>query len=175
MPSARISGLLGSQTMPPDMPGRPSDKGLLLDDQRFESGIERRQRSDHPAAAAARDEQVDGLVPIGHRTSDLTRSDSPRSATGTSMVVFVFWIAGDEPLVWQAGEEAVDDALEVRDQPFDLLRQPHVLESLGVQAFLLTRQVGEVLGRDRSASSGHRAPAAPAGWVSRVNGRPGSG
>src|SRR5882757_6846625 len=74
-------------------PRRTADQGLLLDDQRLESGIERRKGGHHSAPAASCDEQVDRPVPVGHRTSDPTRSDSPRSAMGTSMVVFVFWIA----------------------------------------------------------------------------------
>ena len=37
MPSARISGLFGSHTMPPDIPVGPADEGLLLDNQRLDS------------------------------------------------------------------------------------------------------------------------------------------
>ncbi len=68
-------------------PGRPADEGLLLDHQGFDPRVESRQRSDHSAAAASRDEKVDGLVPLHHAG---TFSVSPRLATGTSMVVFVF-------------------------------------------------------------------------------------
>ncbi len=68
-------------------PGRPADEVLLLDHEGFDPRVESCQRSDHSAAAASRDEQVDGLIPIHHARA---LSESPRSATGTSMVVFVF-------------------------------------------------------------------------------------
>src|SRR3954470_19069849 len=48
-------------------------------------------------------------------------------------------------VVGKASEETVDDALEVRDTTLGVCGQPHVFETLGVQAFLLLRQVGEVL------------------------------
>src|SRR6202048_3545164 len=40
-----------------------------------------------------------------------------------------------QPVVWQPGEETVDNAFEVRDQSLNLTRQPHVLKTLGVQTF----------------------------------------
>ena len=125
--------------------GGTAEKLLLFDDQRFDPRVDGRQRGDHPSAAAARDEQVDGLVPI-HEAG--TVSVRPRSATGTSMVVLVFWIAGTRRSYGRPARKPSIDPLEVRDQPLDPVRQPHVLEALGVQAFLLLRQIGEVLRRD---------------------------
>jgi hypothetical protein len=46
--------------------GRATDECLLLDDQRLDPRIDCRQRRRHPAATAARDQEVDGLVPIHH-------------------------------------------------------------------------------------------------------------
>src|SRR5688500_6699350 len=54
-----------------------------------------------------------------------------------------------QALVGKAGQEAVDGPLEVGDVALEPLVQPHVLESLRVQALLLPRQVREVLGGDR--------------------------
>ena len=42
-------------------PGRPADEFLLLDDQRFDARVERRQRGNHSAAAAPRDERSTDL------------------------------------------------------------------------------------------------------------------
>src|SRR5436190_23079934 len=56
---------------------------------------------------------------------------------------------GQESVVGETGEVAVDDPLEVRDVAFEPARQAHVLEALRVQTLLLSRQVGEVLRRDR--------------------------
>src|SRR5688572_15163294 len=55
----------------------------------------------------------------------------------------------EQALVRKAGQEAVDGPLEVGDVALESLVQPHVLESLRVQALLLPRQVREVLGGDR--------------------------
>src|ERR671916_1443020 len=55
---------------------------------------------------------------------------------------------GQQRLVGQSGQEAVDGALEVGDAALDLLGEAHVLEAPGVQAQLLPGQVGEVLLRD---------------------------
>src|SRR5262245_546183 len=54
---------------------------------------------------------------------------------------------GQELLVGQPGEEAVDRALEVRDVALELAREAHVLEPVLVQALLLSRDVREVLRR----------------------------
>ena len=42
----------------------------------------------------------------------------------------------------------VDDPLIIADQPLDVLRQPHELEAVGVQADLLARNVRIILLRD---------------------------
>src|SRR4051812_46662113 len=57
--------------------------------------------------------------------------------------------SGHELVIGKAAKESVDHALEVGDPTLRLGRQPHVFKSLVVQAFLLLRQVGEVLPRDR--------------------------
>jgi hypothetical protein len=71
--------------------GGTADEILLFDDQRLDSRIDRGKCGDHSTASAARDQKVDRFVPI-HEAG--TVSVSPRSATGTSMVVLVRWIAG---------------------------------------------------------------------------------
>ena len=79
-----------------------------------------------------------------------TARQRSRSTTGRSSgFTLTSRRAGQQPLVGQAGEEAVDGPLEVREVALGLLGQAHVLEALGVQAPLLPRQVREVLGRDR--------------------------
>ena len=67
--------------------GGTSYEGLLLDDQRLHPRVDRRQRSNHSAASASHDQEVDGLVPTHHVGTGSVR---PRSAIGTSIVVFVF-------------------------------------------------------------------------------------
>src|SRR5581483_2587751 len=54
-----------------------------------------------------------------------------------------------QPLVVQTREITVDQPLVVGNQAFHLIRQPHELESLRMQPALLTREVGEILCRDR--------------------------
>ena len=81
----------------------------------------------------------------GHFASEV----NPRSAIGTSIVVLVFWIAAISASYGRPARKPSIDPLEVRDQPLDPVRQPHVVETLGVQSLLLSRQVGEVLSGDR--------------------------
>ena len=79
-----------------------------------------------------------------------THGQSPSSTIGISSgFTLIACSAGQQTLVRQAGEEAVDGPLEVRDVPFGPLGQAHVLEALRVQAPLLPGQVREVLRRDR--------------------------
>ena len=174
MPSARISGLFGSQTMPPDIPVDPPTRACFSTTSGSIPAVERRQRGDHSAAAAARDQQVDGLVPlvmvIGAYAFGQPEVGDRHVDGGVRLLD-----RGHQLLVGQAGEEAVDDALEVRDQPFDLVRQPHVLESLGVQAFLLPRQVGEVLRGDRRPARVVGRQRLRRRGLARARGRSGSG
>src|SRR4051812_25161455 len=52
-------------------------------------------------------------------------------------------------LLVDPGEEAVDHAVVIADQPFLGVGQPHVLEALGMKTELLLRQIAEVLDRNR--------------------------
>src|SRR5437588_10420481 len=67
----------------------------------------------------------------------------------------------DEQLGVKPGEITVDEPVVIGDKAFTLLGESHVVEALGVQALLLARQIGEVLG-------GNRRPA-------RIIGGPGLG
>ena len=84
------------------------------------------------------------------RTSGRAHGQKPMSTIGWSNgYTLTARSAGQQPLVRQAGEEAVDGALEVRDVALHRFRQAHVLEAPRVQALLLPRQVREVLRGDR--------------------------
>ncbi len=94
-------------------------------------------------------------LPAISRSTDLSQfimsgpvSVRPRSATGTSIVVFVFWIAGTSRSYGRPARKPSMTRSKFEISPSISVRQPHVLEPLGVQALLLLRQVGEVLGRD---------------------------
>ena len=135
MPSARISGLFGSHTMPPESPVEPPTRACFS----ITSG------SIPESSAASAAAMPPPPLPAMSRSTERShwvliapprRSEvNPRSTIGTSIVVLVFWIAGTRRLVRQAGEEAIDDAFEVRDQSLDLVGQPHVLEALACRPF----------------------------------------
>ena len=137
----------------------PPTSACFSTHQRFDPGVDRRQRGDHAPAAAPDDQQVDGLVPRHHAG---IRSVSPRSAIGTSIVVFVFWIAGTSRSYGSPARKPSTTRSKFEISPSTSIRQPHELKALGVQSLLLLRQVREVLGGNRRASSGRRAPAARA-------------
>ena len=67
MPSARITGLFGTQTIPPDM--RSSHRAvLLLQHEHARPRLGRGERGDHAATTGTDDDDVDGGVPRRHVT-----------------------------------------------------------------------------------------------------------
>ena len=68
----------------------------------------------------------------------------------------------------EAGQEPVDDPVVVRDVAFHLLGETQILQSTGMQAALLARQVREVLLGNRREPEVIVGPRSPAESASRA-------